>query len=370
MPYIWEHPDWPHFYYDPDKIENLYASYSVQKKAADIVFGMIDPEMKDRMHARSLTDEIVASLEIEGEHVAYDSVYSSICKRLDIHLETKAGSDAYAMKISKLVLDATGNLDILSLDRMKRWHTLLFSSIAGRRPGTIGEYRKGPVYIQAGNSFDAEIIYEGVPAVRVAEEMDRLLRYINTENEKRPLVKSAVSALWFLCIHPFEDGNGRISRAVSDFVVSRGFGETSRVYSMSSLILKNRNEYYRLLNTISSGALSLDLTTWIAWNIQIAQQAIQEALHVYEHSMRLTRFMKRLDPSAYNSRQISMLYKLADGSFEGKLTTDKWSKMNKCSPAAASRDIQHLLTEGLLVPSGETGPRTGYFLDPELMDRI
>ena len=183
-------------------------------------------------------------------------------------------------------------------------------------------------------------------------------------------MKSAVAFLWFLCIHPFEDGNGRISRAIVDYLLSKGFNETHRVYSMSSLILKNRTEYYQLLQSISSQGESLDLTLWLVWNIEIAIQAKLEALNVYKKSVKLTHFMKNLDPSVYNSRELSMLFKLADGSFDGKLSTDKWAKMNKCSPAAASRDIQHLLQEGFLISSGDTGPKTGYFLDPALMENL
>ncbi len=334
------------------------------------MFGIIDPDMRNRMHARSLTDEILSSLEIEGEKISYDSVYSSICKRLDIHLEKKGKSDRYAESISTIVLDATGYLEELSTPRIKRWHSLLFSTMAGIKPKSIGEFRQKTVYISRGNGQDAEIIYGGLPVERIDREMERLIEFINEENEKKPLVKSAIAALWFLCIHPFEDGNGRISRAISDYVLSKGFGETHRVFSISSLILKNRAGYYHLLHEISSQSASLDLTRWLLWNIDMATQAEQEALKTYEKSVRLSHFMKNLDPSLYNSRQISMLFKLAEGSLEGKLSTDKWAKMNKCSPAAASRDIQHLLQEGFLTPSGDTGPKTGYFLNPALLEKI
>lgn len=196
---------------------------------------------------------------------------------------------------------------------------------------------------------------------------EKLIQFINTDNETKPLVKGAIAAFWFLCIHPFEDGNGRISRAISDYILSKGFHETRRFYSMSALILKHRNEYYHLLQENSSQSTSLDLTCWLVWNIELAIKAKQEALDQFERSMKLTRFMKSLHPWIYNSRQITMLFKLADGSFEGKLSTDKWAKMNKCSPAAASRDIQQLFQAGLLVPSGETGPQTGYYLAQDLV---
>jgi len=370
MTYIWNNPDWPSYTYDVQEVERHHLHYELQKNTTDIVFGIIDPDTRNRMHARSLTDEILSSLEIEGEKISYDGVYSSICKRLDIHLETKAKTEQYAENISRIALDATGNLEELSTARIKGWHSLLFSSMAGIKPKSIGAYRQGPVYISKGQGKEAEIIYEGLPAERIETEMERLIRFINGENEKKPLVKSAVVSLWFLFIHPFEDGNGRISRAISDYVLSKGFNETHRVVSMSSLILKNRIEYYHLLHEISSQSESLNLTLWLLWNIDIAVQAKLEAIKVYEKSVKLTRFMKNLDPSIYNSRELSMLFKLADGSFDGKLSTDKWAKINKCSPAAASRDIQHLLQEGFFIPSGDTGPKTGYFLDPTLMEKI
>jgi Fic family protein len=370
MPYIWNNPDWPSYSYDEAKVRKHHENYELQKKATDVVFSIIDPDTRNRMHARSLSDEILASLEIEGESISYDSIYSSICKRLDVNLETKAKSDQYAEDISYLVLDATGNMEAFSSERIKKWHYLLFSSMAGLKPKSIGEYRDNPVYISKGNSSDPEIIYEGIPADRINTEMERLISFINAENEKRPLIKSAVASLWFLCIHPFEDGNGRISRAISDYVLSKGFHETYRVYSMSSLILKNRANYYQLLQEFSSQSKSIDVTQWLLWNVDIAIQAKKEAVKVIEKSMKLTRFMKNLDPSIYNSRELSMLFKLADGSFEGKLSTDKWAKMNKCSSAAASRDIHHLLQEGFLIPSGQKGPKTGYYLDPALLDKV
>lgn len=370
MSYIWNNPDWPSFTFENESISQQYEEYLLQKRATDIVFSIIDPDMRKRMHARSLADEIQASLGIEGESISYDSVYSSLCRRLDIHLEKKAKADRYAESISRLVLDATGNLQGLFEGRIHEWHTLLFNAMAGIKSKGIGTYRQEPVYISKGSLRQGELIYEGIPSERIAGEMERLIAFINEENEHRPLIKSAIASLWFLCIHPYEDGNGRISRAIADHVLSRGFHETHRAYSMSALILKNRSQYYQHLYEISSQSNSLDITQWLLWHIEIAIKAKQEALHGYEKSVMLSRFMKNLDPSIYNSRQLSMLYKLADESFLGKLTTDTWAKMNRCSPAAASRDIQQLLKRGLLIPSGDTGPKTGYFLNPNILETM
>jgi len=368
MSYIWKNPDWPSYAYNEELISKKYDDYLVQKRASDIVFSIIDPGMRERMHAHSLAHEIQASLEIEGERISYDSVYSSLCQRLDINLEKKAKTDRYAESISTLALDATQNLQELSHDRIHHWHTLLFNAMAGVKPKQIGAYRQGPVYIAKGNLRQEELIYEGVPAEKIHGAMDRFIEFINEENEPKPLIKSAIASLWFLCIHPYEDGNGRISRAIADYVLSKGFNETHRVYSMSALILKNRGQYYQHLYEVSSQSDSLDITRWLLWHIEIAIEAKQEAIKGYEKSVMLSRFMKNLDPSIYNSRQLSTLYKLADGSFAGKLTTDMWAKMNKCSPAAASRDIQQLLQRGLLIPSGDTGPKTGYYLNPTIQE--
>lgn len=366
MAYIWEHENWPHFVYDIQEIEKHYHSYLVEKKATDLVFTLVDIKAGQRMHARSLTDEILSSLEIEGEKISYESLYSSISRRLDIKLEYKAKTDHYAEDIAKIVFDATENLQPLSANRIKEWHTLLFSAKAGLKPKHIGEYRTSPIYITKSSNLNYEVIFEGPPAKDVDQAMQDLIDYINGVQEENPLVKSAIASLWFLCIHPFEDGNGRISRAIADYVLSSGYQETKRLYSISALILKHRDEYYSLLQKVSAQAKSMDITRWIVWNIEIALQAKRTALKEFKKSLKLTRFMNSLDPSVYNSRQLSMLYKLADGSFEGKLTTDKWAKMNKCSSAAALRDIQHLLQEGLLVPSGDAGPMTGYYLNPDL----
>lgn len=179
MSYIWNNPDWPSYVYDAEEVERHYSNYLLQKKATDIVFGIIESDRRNRMHAHSLTEEIVSSLEIEGEKIPYDSVYSSICKRLDIHLETKAKADRYAESIATILLDATGNLQELSSARIKQWHSLLFPSMAGNKGKHIGEDRQCPVYISKGNGRDPEIIYEGLPAERIDAEMERLVEFIN-----------------------------------------------------------------------------------------------------------------------------------------------------------------------------------------------
>ena len=179
----------------------------------------------------------------------------------------------------------------------------------------------------------------------------------------------AIASLWFLAIHPYGDGNGRISRAISDHILAKSFKDSMMVFSMSTMILKNRRTYYEQLERITGQKESIDITDWVLWNTEIALQAERHAVETLRKTMMLTNFMKDLDPSEYNSREIHMLFKLADGSFFGKLTNEKWAKMNKCSSAAALRDIQHLVENGLLIPSGDAGRNAGYYLNPEIGEK-
>lgn len=366
MAYIWQNPNWPSYSYDAEKVEAAYSKYLEKEKEAEIAFSILDEQARYRIHAKSIADEIVASLGIEDEAISFESVYSSVSKHLDIMLEVKGKTDAYADSVSSVALDAIANSDPLTENRLNTWNRMLFENYAGIKPRNTGRYRNGPEYVIKQTGKGPEIIYTAVPPERVHEEMQVLLDFVNSDKEKNPMVRSAIASQWFVVIHPYADGNGRISRAISDYILS-GMSEL-KTYSMSSIILANRKDYYARLNAISTQYESLDLTDWIVWNMEIATKAQVNAIETLKKTIRLTGFMKNLDPSVYNSREISILYKLADGSFYGKLTTEKWAKMTKCSTAAAQRDIRHLVETGYLVPDGDKGPKTGYFLNTLLLD--
>ncbi len=367
MAYIWQNPKWPSYSYNSKKVEKAYEKFLEIKKEAEIAFSILDEQARYRIHAKSIADEIVASLGIENETISYESVYSSVSKRLDILLEFNGKTDAYADAISAITLDAIRNNEPLTEERLNSWNRMLFENYAGLKPRNTGKYRNGPEYIIKKTVKEPEIVYTAVPAERVHAEMQTLLDFVNSDKEKNPIVQSAIASQWFVVIHPYEDGNGRISRAISDYILA-GMSE-KKTYSMSSIILANRKDYYEKLNSISTQDESLDLTDWIVWNIEIAVRAQANAIETLKKTMRLTSFMRNLDPSEYNSREISMLYKLADGTFYGKLTTEKWVKMTKCSNSAAQRDIKHLVDNGYLVPDGDKGPKTGYFLNTLLLDK-
>jgi len=372
MPFIWEHADWPDLRYDRVRSDEKYRQFLSQKSITDAAFSILDEGSVKRLRAMDLTDEMVSSLAIEDEHIDYDSVYSSVSKRLDLPFAGNSRSDAYADSICSLTMDAITDTRKLTEERLNGWHRMLFENAAGIKPKRIGGYRTTPEYIIRRQGREIEIVYTAVPQEKVPSEMERLLDFINDDASAslhNPIAMASIASLWFLAIHPYGDGNGRISRAISDHILSKSFKDTMKVFSLSAMILRNRKSYYELLERITGQKESIDITDWVLWNTEMATGAERNALASLRKTMNLTSFMKDLDPAEYNSREIHMLFKLADGSFFGKLTNEKWAKMNKCSSAAALRDIQHLVEKGLLIPSGDAGRNAGYYLNPEIGER-
>ena len=372
MPFIWEHADWPDLRYDRVRSDEKYRQFLSQKSITDAAFSILDEGSVKRLRAMDLADEMVSNLAIEDEHIDYDSVYSSVSKRLELPFAGNSRSDAYADSICTLTMDAITDSRKLTEERLNGWHRMLFENAAGIKPKRIGGYRTTPEYIIRRQGREIEIVYTAVPQEKVPSEMERLLDFINDDASAslhNPIAMASIASLWFLAIHPYGDGNGRISRAISDHILSKSFKDTMKVFSLSAMILRNRKSYYELLERITGQKESIDITDWVLWNTEMATGAERNALASLRKTMNLTSFMKDLDPAEYNSREIHMLFKLADGSFFGKLTNEKWAKMNKCSSAAALRDIQHLVENGLLIPSGDAGRNAGYYLNPEIGER-
>ena len=372
MPYIWENENWPEFIYDRGRADEIYTQFLDQKKNTDAAFSILDEVSRKRFHVMDLADDMVANLAIEDEHIDYDSVYSSVSKRLDLPLAVNKKSDAYADSICAMALDAISNRHPLTEERLNGWHRMLFENAAGLKPKIIGDYRNSVEYILRRQGREIEIVYTAVPHERISAEMKELLSFINNEENRKkhnPIAMMSIAALWFVAIHPYGDGNGRISRAISDYILAKGFCDSMKVFCISTMILRNRKQYYALIENITAQKESMDITDWIMWNTEMAIRSEKHAVDSLRKTMMLTSFMKNLDPSQYNSREMYMLFKLADGSFFGKLTNEKWAKMNKCSSAAALRDIQHLVEKGLLIPSGDAGRKAGYYLNPEIGEK-
>ncbi len=370
--YIWESAGWPHFTYDAQVVSEFYEHYLYQKGSVDAIFSFLDNSARSLLTLKAIATETVKSSEIEGESISYDSVLSSVARHLDIALEIKARNDAYAQSVSMVVLDALQHDESLSMDRLLSWHKRLFQSVPpGLVPKHVGVWRTEPVYVMHhGGLGNGETLYEGVPASRVPTEVALLIAWIDGQNEKRPLIKSALASLWFVLIHPFNDGNGRISRALADYVLTQGEQDNFHYFSLSKQIMDNRAQYYEQLALISGQKDSLDVTGWLIWYIGMAIQALTQARESFSTVVRRGQILRFLDPNQFNTRQVSMLIRLAENSFLGKLTKEKWMKILKCTAATAVRDINTLVANGLLIRSQEGGRSTYYTLDQQSLDSL
>lgn len=362
MSYIWKDPNWPVFTYDKDSVNQVYEEYLYQKALADATFSFLPNESKASINLNAISKEIVASMSIENDNVSFDSVYSSVAKHLNFAVDIKNKSTKRTDSVSKIAIDIQTNKDILTKERLFSWHKMLFEGCPKyMAPKVIGGFRQGPVYVVKQSGMDEQVVYEAVPSNQVTKEIDLLLSYINSNNEPRLIIKSAIAGFWFVTIHPFGDGNGRISRAISDFVLS----ESLKYFSVSEAIEKSKKEYYEILEKTQNG--TLDLTQWICWYIKTVTKALfdaQIAMVVKEHAAQLIR---QLDPNDYNSRQIYILTKLADGSFVGKLNADKWRKLTKCPSATATRDLTDLVNKKALIRLGEGSRNIRYILNPKFI---
>ena len=371
MSYIWQEKNWPHFIYDETKAENSYREYLYASGKLDSIFSSIPYSTQESFIAESLSSETIASSAIEGEHLQYDSVFSSIMKQLDIDYSSKAKNDKYAENVSKVIFDAFSGNAMPTEERVFFWHRLLFESVPkAKAPKSIGEYRNEPVYIlHLTGRGEQEIIYEAPPCYRINEEMDMLFRYISEENEERSIVKSAIASLWFVSIHPFSDGNGRISRALADCILSAMEQQKKHYYSISSAIATDKNAYYSMLEKMQKHS-GLDITEWITWYIKLAVKAMDNATETCKKKIRISYIMQQIPSDMLNSRQLHILHLLAEGSFKGKLTQEEWMKMVKCKSATATRDLTSLTEKKILIRIGNGSRSFQYLLNPDFEDII
>ena len=370
MPYIWQNAFWPNFTYDKEQVASSYSKYLYQKGIADGVFDILSDSSRLTMVAESLSSETVSSSSIEGVSLQYDSVLSSVLKQLNADLSFKANTSRNEVSVSRLIVDANKDHSPLTVERLFYWHKLLFDGVPKAvSPKHVGAFRTGPVYIIRQTHRDTEILYEGVPAQIVDQEIEKLLEYINSDTEPNALIRSAVASFWFVMIHPFTDGNGRISRAIADYILSLDCGSNFRPYSISSSVMKDKKGYYDSLK-ISQTDASMDITQWVLWYISTVCSSLSDAVETCRRKQRTSQIMKSLDPNLFNSRQLHMLFYLVEGSFYGKLNADKWMKMTKCQSATATRDLTDLTEKGLLIRLGEGRKGTSYLLNPRLEDVV
>ncbi len=362
--YIWQSHDWPNWQFDLAALADFIASVS---RAQGILMGRLaDAGMpiRDQASLNALTEDVIKTCEIEGEILNHASVRSSIARRLGVDIDNLVPVDRNVEGVVDMVLDATTHCqDTVSTERLFGWHAALFpTGYSGLTKITIGAWRddaSGPMQVVSGPVGRQRIHFEAPPAHCIKQEIDRFLLWLNNPTNEPALIKAGLGHLWFVTLHPFDDGNGRVARAIGDLLLARAEGGAPRFYSMSAQIQKERKAYYDILERTQKG--HLDVTEWLAWFLGALQRAVDEVERSLDSVLYKTRFWQRIAPLSLNERQVKILNKLLD-SFDGKLTSSKWAAIAKCSPDTALRDINDLLTRGVLHKLDAGGRSTHYEL--------
>jgi Fic family protein len=362
--YIHERADWPKLHWDNGAITALLAE--VRHRQGRLLGKMQGLRFPLRAEAvlQTLTEEVVKSSEIEGEELDPMAVRSSIARHLGMDIGGLKRSDRDVEGVVEMMLDATRNYaEPLTEERLFGWHASLFpTGRSGMRKIKVGAWRSaqsGSMQVVSGPVGHERVHFEGPSFDRVEPEMKKFLDWFNGEKETDLVLKAGLAHLWFVTIHPFDDGNGRIARAVADLCLARSERSSQRFYSMSAQIQQERGSYYEILERTQRA--DIDVTRWLAWFLECLGRAIDGAETLLARVLVKARFWEALSTSPVNDRQRLMLNKLLDG-FEGKLTSSKWAKLTKCSQDTAQRDIADLVQRSVLVRSTEGGRSTSYHL--------
>ena len=353
--YIWQNPKYPEFTYDKGLIMPLLSD--VRLKQGMLLGKMKQIGFKDSQYTvlNVLEQDVIKSSEIEGLKLNTEQVRSSIARRLGLDFNDEIFIERNVQGTVDMMLDATQNFDKpLDDERLFSWQAAMFlSGRSGLYKIKVGEYRddaNGPMRVVSGAIGHEKVHYEAPAAKNLAKEMKAFLDYINNKKETDLVIKSAIAHLWFIIIHPFEDGNGRIARAITDMLLARSENSPNRFYSMSSQIQKNRKSYYKILELTQKE--SVDITSWLVWFLDNMSKAIEHSEKLLKDVARRTEFWNINKSVIFNERQIKVLKKLLEN-FEGKLTTQKWAKICNCSHDSANRDIVDLIKKNILVKIGE-----------------
>jgi Fic family protein len=364
-PYIHELEGWPRFEWNSHKLAEQLAA--VRHRQGRLLGRMeaLGFELRAEAVLQTLTEDVLKSSEIEGEILDKEQVRSSIARRLGMDIGALAPVDRDVEGVVEMMLDATQNYQALLTDeRLFAWHAALFpTGRSGMTKIIVGAWRdeaSGPMQVVSGPMGRERVHYEAPAAARLDGEMTAFIEWFNGASAPLdPVLKAAVAHLWFVTIHPFEDGNGRIARAIADMMLARSEGSPQRFYSMSAQIRLERKDYYAILERTQKGGL--DITTWLQWFLGCLDRAFDGAEAILANVLRKARFWEAMAGQPLNERQRKVVNRLLDG-FEGKLTSSKWAALAKTSPDTALRDINDLVARGVLVKDEAGGRSTSYSL--------
>jgi Fic family protein len=365
--YLWQAPDWPQWRY---RLPELVQSLADVSRAQGVLLGRLADAgmaLRDEASLVALTDDVVKTSEIEGEVLSVASVRSSIARRLGLDGGAVAPVDRHVEGIVEMVLDATSSrAKPLTADRLFGWHAALFpTGYSGMSPIAVARWRddaSGPMQVVSGSVTRSVVHFQAPPAATLPAEVSRFLSWANADTGEPALLKAGLAHLWFVTLHPFDDGNGRIARAVGDLFLARADGADQRFYSLSAQIQRERKAYYDILERTQKG--TMDVTVWLAWFLGALHRAIGSAQLTLDSVLAKSRFWQRWAGTPMNARQIKLVNRLLDG-YDGKLTSSKWAAMGKTSADTALRDITQLVALGVLKKLEGGGRSTSYQLSDE-----
>ena len=364
MAFIYQQAGWPDFKWDASNLSLLLAD---ARNAQGRLLGRMDGlglPLRALATLTTLTADVTKSSAIEGEFLNQDQVRSSIARKLGLDVGGMVSSSRDIDGIVEMMLDATQNFQQpLTSDRLFAWQAALFpTGRSGLVRITVGSWRtaeSGPMQVVSGAIGRERVHFEAPAAERIPQEMERFLLWLEQDQGIDSVLKAGIAHFWFVTIHPFEDGNGRVGRAIADLLLARSDGMAERFYSLSSQIESERKEYYEKLEACQRGGL--DITLWLRWFLECFGRALLGAETLLEQVLRKARLWQRISQGPVNDRQRVVLNRLLDG-FEGKLTSSKYSRLAKCSSDTALRDIQDLVGRGIMLQSSSGGRSTSYEL--------
>ncbi|HVC29399.1 MAG TPA: Fic family protein [Gammaproteobacteria bacterium] len=364
MTYVHELPTWPKFSWDQVKLAEPLTTVRLHQGRLLGRMEALGFELRSQALLQTLTTDVLKSSEIEGEKLNKDQVRSSIARRLGMDIGALTPAERNVEGVVEMMLDATQNYELsLTTERLFAWHAALFpTGHSGMHKIKVAMWRddnSGPMQVVSGPIGKEKVHYEAPPVDRLVHEMQEFLGWFNGDNVRDLVMKAGIAHLWFVTIHPFDDGNGRIARAIADMTLARSENSKQRFYSMSAQIREERAAYYDILEHTQKS--TLDITNWLQWFLACLDRAIGGAEAALGDILNKANFWQKHAGESFSDRQRKVLNMLFDG-FEGKLTSSKWAKLCKCSQDTASRDIDDLIQRKIIIKESAGGRSTNYVL--------